>query len=133
MEGRIRAGVLEQGTVDLLREAGVADRLDREGLVHTGIEIAFDGGHHRIDLEALTGGKVVTVYGQTEVTKDLINARVSSDDNIVFEAENVSLHDLDSDQPTVRYEKDGVATPWKRISSQGVTARSAVNRSRAMF
>jgi len=107
VEGRIRAGVLEQGTVDQLRAAGVSARLDREGLVHTGIELAFAGAHHRIDLKALTGGKVVTVYGQTEVTKDLIEARVADDDNIVFEAEDVSLHDLESDRPTVRYVKDG--------------------------
>jgi p-hydroxybenzoate 3-monooxygenase len=107
VEGRIRAGVLEQGTVDLLREAGVADRLDREGLIHDGFEIAFGGGHHRIDLSGPTGGKVVTVYGQTEVTKDLIEARVTGDDNIVFEAEDVSLHELEGERPIVRYIKDG--------------------------
>lgn len=68
VEARIRAGVLEQGTVDLLREAGVSERLDREGLIHDGFEIAFGGAHYRIDLKGATGGKVVTVYGQTEVT-----------------------------------------------------------------
>ena len=107
VEGRIRAGVLEQGTVDLLREAGVADRLDREGMIHDGFEISFKGAHHRIDLRGLTGGKVVTVYGQTEVTKDLIGARVAQDDNIVFEAADVSLHDLEGESPVVRYLKDG--------------------------
>lgn len=76
VEGRIRAGVLEQGTVDLLREAQVAQRLDREGLVHGGIELSFAGSRHHIDFRALTGGKCVTIYGQTEVTKDLINARL---------------------------------------------------------
>lgn len=109
VEARIRAGVLEQGTVDLLREAGVSERLDREGLIHDGFEIAFGGAHYRIDLKGATGGKVVTVYGQTEVTKDLIEARVATDDNIIFEAKDVSLHDLESDTPTVRFTKDGTA------------------------
>lgn len=107
VEGRIRAGVLEQGTVDLLVEAGVGGRLTAEGLVHTGFDICIDGERHRIDLEALTGGKTVTVYGQTEVTKDLIEARLASGAPLVFEAENVALHDIDSERPRVTYEKDG--------------------------
>lgn len=107
VEGRIRAGVLEQGTVDLLVEAGVGDRLKAEGLIHTGFDICIDGQRHRIDLEALTGGKTVTVYGQTEVTKDLIEARLASGAPLVFEAENVALHDIDTDRPRVTYEKDG--------------------------
>lgn len=107
VEGRIRAGVLEQGTVDLLVEAGVGGRLKAEGLVHTGFDICIDGQRHRIDLEALTGGKTVTVYGQTEVTKDLIEARLASGAPLVFEAENVALHDIDTDRPRVTYEKDG--------------------------
>lgn len=107
VEGRIRAGVLEQGTVDLLVEAGVGGRLKAEGLVHTGFDICIDGARHRIDLEALTGGKTVTVYGQTEVTKDLIEARFASGAPLVFEAENVALHDIDSERPRVTYEKDG--------------------------
>ena len=73
--GRIRAGVLEQGTVDLLREAGVAERMDREGLVHEGVELLVGGRRQRLDLKALTGGKTVMVYGQTEVTRDLMQAR----------------------------------------------------------
>lgn len=107
VEGRIRAGVLEQGTVDLLVEAGVGSRLKAEGLVHTGFDICIDGSRHRIDLEGLTGGKTVTVYGQTEVTKDLINARLAQGAPLIFEAANVALHDIDSDRPRVTYEKDG--------------------------
>ncbi|MDF1792382.1 MAG: 4-hydroxybenzoate 3-monooxygenase [Thalassobaculaceae bacterium] len=107
VEGRIRAGVLEQGTVDLLVEAGVGARLKAEGLVHTGFDICIDGTRHRIDLEGLTGGKTVTVYGQTEVTKDLINARVASGAPLIFEAENATLHDVESDRPRVTYETDG--------------------------
>ena len=72
--GRVRAGVLEQGTVDLLRAAGVADRLEAEGLIHEGLDIAFAGQRHRLDLAGLTGGRTVTVYGQTEVTRDLFEA-----------------------------------------------------------
>lgn len=107
VEGRIRAGVLEQGTVDLLVESGVGARLKAEGLVHTGFDICIDGTRHRIDLEGLTGGKTVTVYGQTEVTKDLIAARLASGAPLIFEAENVTLHDIESDRPRVTYETDG--------------------------
>ena len=107
VEGRIRAGVLEQGTVDLLVEAQVGDRLKAEGLVHTGFDICIDGTRHRIDLEGLTGGKTVTVYGQTEVTKDLIAARLALGAPLIFEAANVALHDIASDRPRVTYEKDG--------------------------
>ena len=108
VEGRIRAGVLEQGTVELLDEAGVGERLHREGLVHGGIELAFDGRRHRIDFEDLTGGKAVTVYGQTEVTKDLNRAREAAGGEIVFEAEDVVLHDFDGDSPRLGYRKDGI-------------------------
>ena len=76
VEGRVRAGVLEQRTVDLLTEAGVADRLHREGMVHEGVELRFGGHPHRIDLSGLTGGRKITVYGQQEVVKDLIAARL---------------------------------------------------------
>ena len=106
---RIRAGVLEQGTVGLLEQIGVADRLHRECLVHDGVEMAFGGSRHRIDMKAATGGKTVTVYGQTEVTRDLMDARDKAGLKIVFEAEDVSLHDFDGDRPRVRYTKDGVA------------------------
>ncbi|MCM5569846.1 4-hydroxybenzoate 3-monooxygenase [Burkholderiaceae bacterium FT117] len=104
---RIRAGVLEQGTVDLLDEAGVGRRLHAEGLVHGGIELCFDGRRHRIDMQGLTG-KTVTVYGQTEVTRDLMDARAAAGAKTVYEAEQVSLHDFDGDSPSVRYRKDGV-------------------------
>jgi p-hydroxybenzoate 3-monooxygenase len=107
VEGRIRAGVLEQGTVDLLRAAGVAGRLEREGLVHGGIEIAGAGARVRIPLTDLTGGKVVTIYGQTEVTKDLIAARLAAGGEIVFEAEDVQPLDYDTDRPRLTYRKDG--------------------------
>lgn len=102
VEGRIRAGVLEQGTVDLLAETGLGARMAREGLVHGGIEIAIDGVRHRIDLAALTG-KSVTVYGQTEVTKDLIEARLAAGGTIVYEADEVSVHGFDSDTPSIRW------------------------------
>ena len=105
--GRIRAGVLEQGMVDLLREAGVAARMDREGLVHEGFEMFFDGRRERIDLKALTGGSTVMVYGQTEVTRDLMAARKASGAPIVYEANNVQLHDLKGDKPWLTFEKQG--------------------------
>jgi p-hydroxybenzoate 3-monooxygenase len=104
--GRIRAGVLEQGTVDLLGEAGVASRLHAEGLPHGGFSIAFDGRLHRIDLAALTG-KHVTVYGQTEVTRDLMESREAAGLATHYEAENVALHAFDGDRPFVTFEKDG--------------------------
>jgi p-hydroxybenzoate 3-monooxygenase len=107
--GRIRAGVLEQGTVDLLEEVGVAARLHREGLVHDGIELAFGGSRHRIDMKAATGGKTVTIYGQTEVTRDLMDAREKVGRNTVYEAADVTIHGFDSDRPRVRYVHDGVA------------------------
>jgi len=105
--GRIRAGVLEQGTVDLLDEAGVGRRMHAEGLVHDGIELCFEGARHRIDLHGLTGGKRVTVYGQTEVTRDLMDARKASGATTVYEAEDVSLHGFDTESPSVRWRHDG--------------------------
>ena len=99
---RIRAGVLEQGAVDLLHEAGAGERLQREGLPHEGTLIAYQGRRHRIDLKALTG-KTVTVYGQTEVTRDLMAARHASGAPAIYEAEEVSLHDLESPRPRVRF------------------------------
>ena len=104
--GRIRAGVLEQGTVGLLDEVGVSARLHHDGLVHHGIELAFGGARHRIDMTRATG-KTVTVYGQTEVTRDLMDARLAAGLTTVYNADNVSLHDFDSEQPCIRYEKDG--------------------------
>ena len=105
--GRIRAGILEQVTVDLLKEAGVGERVGREGIVHHSIELVFAGSRHPIDVHGLTGGKVVTAYGQTELTRDLMEARRAAGLPTIYEAGNVSLHDFDGDQPVVRYEKDG--------------------------
>ena len=107
--GRIRAGVLEQGTTDLLDELGVGKRMHSEGLVHGGFALGFGGQHHRIDLHQLTGGKQVTVYGQTEVTHDLMEARAAASLPTVYEAQNVSLHDFDSNRPKVRYGWQGKA------------------------
>ncbi|SQF99235.1 4-hydroxybenzoate hydroxylase [Paucimonas lemoignei] len=104
---RIRAGVLEQGTVDLLREAGVSDRLDSEGLIHDGFELAFDGRTERIDLAGLTGGKRVTVYGQTEVTRDLLQARSEAGAQSFFNADDVQPHDLKSAAPYLTFEHEG--------------------------
>jgi p-hydroxybenzoate 3-monooxygenase len=105
---RIRAGVLEQGTVNLLDEVGVAARLHREGLIHDGIEVAFGGARHRIDMREATG-KTVTIYGQTEVTRDLMDARDKAGLTTVYEADNVSPHDFDTDRPRVTYVKDGTS------------------------
>jgi len=107
VEHRLRAGVLEQTTVDLLRAAGVGDRMDREGLVHEGLYLQFDGVRHRIDLRELTGGRAITVYGQHEVVKDLIAARLAAGDEIVFEADDVRIVDSDSDHPTVHFRAGG--------------------------
>jgi p-hydroxybenzoate 3-monooxygenase len=106
VEGRIRAGVLEQGTVATLNEAGVGERMRRKSLVHEGIHLSFDGRLHRIDFKALVGG-AVTVYGQTEVTKDLINARLAAGGEIIFEAEDVSVHGVDGDRPKIRFRQAG--------------------------
>ncbi len=103
--GRIRAGVLEEGMVNMLREARVSERMDREGLVHEGFEIAFGDRRHRIDLKKYTG-KTVMVYGQTELTKDLMDARDERGGQIVYEAADVAIEDLDSDTPRLRYKKD---------------------------
>jgi len=107
VEARIRAGVLEQGTVDLLAEVGLGERMAREGLPHRGFDLAFDGARHRIDLFGLTGGKKVMVYGQTELTKDLGDARARSGAPIVYEAADVSIHGADGGSPFLRYVKAG--------------------------
>jgi p-hydroxybenzoate 3-monooxygenase len=106
VQERVRAGVLEQGTVEMLASLGLADRLQREGLVHYGIELSFLGRRHRIDFKELTG-RGITVYGQNEVVKDLTNARLASGGEIVFEAEDVSVADLDSLAPRIHYRKAG--------------------------
>lgn len=104
--GRIRAGILECGTVQALERAGAAARLHDEGLLHEGIELSWHGRRHRIDLHALTGRKV-TVYGQTEVTRDLMAAREALGARTIYEADGVSLHGFDGERPLVRYRKDG--------------------------
>jgi p-hydroxybenzoate 3-monooxygenase len=109
VEERVRAGVLEQGTVDLLTEMGVGERMKREGLVHYGIELRFEGRGHRIDFQELTGGKGITIYAQHEVLKDLNNARVATGGQVFFEVENVGVHDFDGARPKIRYQKDGNA------------------------
>ncbi|WP_317928509.1 4-hydroxybenzoate 3-monooxygenase [Halioxenophilus sp. WMMB6] len=104
---RIRAGVLEQGFVDLMHEAGVAERMDAEGQVHDGFEIVVDGRRERIDLKELTGGDAVVVYGQTEVTRDLMQAREKGGGTTIYEASDVVLHNLKSESPFVTFEKNG--------------------------
>lgn len=105
--GRIRAGVLEQVTIDLLDEAGVGARMHQEGLVHGGFDLLLDGQRHRIDLDALTGGKHVMVYGQTEVTRDLMQARAAAGLPTVYSAADVQVHGFDTARPHVTFEKDG--------------------------
>ena len=105
--GRIRAGVLEQGTIDLLEAAGVGQRLQRQGLVHGGFELLFKGARHRIDLQALTGGRQVMVYGQTELTRDLMEARAAAGQPSVYQASDLTIHDFDGQQPRVRYVSQG--------------------------
>jgi p-hydroxybenzoate 3-monooxygenase len=109
VEHRIRAGVLEQGTVELLREAGVGRRMDREGIVHHGINLQFDGERHYLNLTELSGGRSIVVYGQTEVVKDLVAARLESGLPLLFEVEGVSVHELESDRPRVRFTHGGAA------------------------
>jgi p-hydroxybenzoate 3-monooxygenase len=107
VEARIRAGVLEQGTINLLRDAQVSTRMDREGLVHNGISLAFAGRRERIDMHALTGGSTVMVYGQTELTRDLIEARLSAGGVIEFEAPAIAIEDFIDGKPRIIYEKNG--------------------------
>ena len=107
VEERVRAGVLEQGTVDLLHETGLGDRLRREGLIHHGIELRFDGHGHRIALSDLTGGRSIWIYGQREVVKDLIDARLAAGGSIHFEVDDVKLSDVESSNPRLSFRKDG--------------------------
>lgn len=107
VSGRIRAGILEQVCVDLLAEAGVDAQLKEKGLPHNGIEILTNGEKHRIDLTQLTGGKQVTVYGQTEVTKDLMHARTAANLTSFYEAENVQIHEFYSERPSVSFNYQG--------------------------
>ncbi|WP_434404877.1 4-hydroxybenzoate 3-monooxygenase [Sphingobium sp. DN12] len=109
VEGRVRAGVLEQVTTDLMHRLGLGSRLDREGLVHGGTQISLDGSLFRIDMAALTGGSAVTVYGQQEVMHDLFEAAPERGVEIVWNAQDVTLEGLDGDHPVVRWRQDGVA------------------------
>jgi len=108
-EQRVRAGVLEQGTVDLLIEMGLGERMKREGLIHDGVEIRFRELGHRIDFKALTG-RGITIYAQQEVVKDLIAARLGANGEIFFEADDVTVHDFDSATPKIRFRHDGEAS-----------------------
>ncbi len=104
---RVRAGVLEQGTVDLMIQAGVGERLIRDGMRHEGLYLSFNGARHRVDMAELTGGRAITVYGQNEVVTDLINARTTAGLPLFFDANDVSVHGFESTSPTVRFVYDG--------------------------
>jgi p-hydroxybenzoate 3-monooxygenase len=106
--GRIRAGVLEQGTVQLLEQVGVAERLHREALLHSGIYLTFAGQRHAIDFKAATGGRTVAVYGQTEVTQDLMDARANAGLQTIYHAKEVSPQGIDGQSPTVSFVQDGI-------------------------
>ncbi|EYT79343.1 4-hydroxybenzoate 3-monooxygenase [Streptomyces sp. Tu 6176] len=107
VERRQRAGILEQGTADVLRAAGAGERMDREGLRHDGIELRFAGRRHRVDLPALTGGKSVLVYAQTEVCKDLVALRLKDGGPLLFEAEALAVEGAEGDRPSVRFRHEG--------------------------
>jgi p-hydroxybenzoate 3-monooxygenase len=109
VQERVRAGVLEQNTVDLLTEAGVGERMRREGLVHYGIELRFKGHSHRVDFKELTGGRGITIYAQAEVVKDLVDARLAAGGQVLFESENVAVQDLEGAKPTIRFRRNGEA------------------------
>jgi p-hydroxybenzoate 3-monooxygenase len=108
VEERVRAGVLEQGTADLLRDTGVGARMLRQGLMHHGIELQFGSGRHRIDFAELTGGQGVMVYAQHEVLKDLIHARLEAGGKILFEVEDLSVHELKGPRPRIRFRHNGL-------------------------
>src|ERR1700694_760068 len=107
VEQRVRAGVLEQGTVDLMVHTGAGERLLREGLVHHGIELRFEGRGHRIPLTEVSGGRSITGYGQQEVVKDLIRLRLAAGGEILFAAEAVRIGEITSDRPCVFFNRDG--------------------------
>lgn len=108
IESTIRAGVLEHGTVNLLKEIGAGGRMEREGFRHQGIELRFDGKGQRIDFPSLTDGKSVMVYAQHEVIKDLVQARMNTNGQLIFDVSNVSVADLDSSTPKIRFRKDEI-------------------------
>src|SRR5262249_56224949 len=123
---RVRAGLLEQGTVDLMPGLGLADRLHREGLVHHGLALRFSGESHRIPLTDLTG-KVVTIYGQNEVMKDLIDAGLAGGGEIRFEAEVFALEELDGTAPRIRYRENGEE---KKLACDFIAGRDGFRRRR---
>ena len=104
---RVRAGVLEQGVVDVFRDAGLGERIERDGLVHHGIELRFLGRGHRIAMSELTGGRTITIYGQNRVVEDLLAARREAGGALLYEVSDVTLHDLETERPTIRYRHDG--------------------------
>lgn len=123
--GRIRAGVLEQGMVELLREAGVSARMDREGLVHDGFELAFDGRRERIDLKGLTGGRAVMIYGQTEVTRDLMEARRPAARRPSTAPPTSPCTACRATAPTSPSPTGARCTAWIATTSQAATASTA--------
>jgi len=128
VERRVRAGVLEDPTAQLLREVGVGERMDREGLRHAGVSLRFDGTDHRIDFAALTG-KTITVYGQQEVVKDLIAARLAAGGDLRFEVTDVALHDLDTEEPRVTFrEADGTPRELRCDAVAGCDGFHGVSR-----
>ena len=113
IEATIRAGVLEQGTVDLLAQSGVGERMKREGFVHEGIYLRFAGRTHRIDFPSLTGGRSIMVYAQHEVIKDLVAARLAVGGTILFEVKDASVYDLDTREPKIKRLR--TSRPWKSV------------------
>jgi len=109
VEHRIRAGVLEQGTVDTLAGAGAGERMAREGIVHHGIGLQFDGERHRIPLSDLTGGAAIVIYGKTEIVKDLIRIRLDDGEPLLFDVDGVAVHDIEADRPRITFQHDGRA------------------------
>jgi p-hydroxybenzoate 3-monooxygenase len=107
VQERVRAGVLEQGTADLLDEMGLGERMHREGIVHHGIYLRFNHKSHRIPMSELTGGRSIWIYGQQEIVKDLIEARLAAGQQLYFEVSDVSVHDFDRDRPRIRFSHDG--------------------------
>ena len=107
IQARVRAGLLEQNTVDLLHELGLADRLTREGIEHHGVYLSFNGVRQRVPFTELTGGRCITIYGQQEVVKDLVSARLAQGGIIQFEASATRIDGIDGDAPTIEYEQNG--------------------------
>jgi p-hydroxybenzoate 3-monooxygenase len=128
VEQRVRAGVLEHGTVELLKATGLGERLSREGIAHHGISIGFDGSRHRIALSELTGGRAITIYGQQELVKDLIAARLDAGGTIHFEVEDVELSAIESPKPIVRYKKHGSAFEVRADFVAGCDGSQGISR-----